>query len=394
MKTSSAGIGLIKEFEGLELEAYPDPGTGGDPWTIGHGHTGPDISPGVTISAEQAEALLKEDLVKFENSVGMLIDVELNQHEFDALVSFCFNVGAGALGDSTLRRRLNAGEDKGPVFRQELPKWINGGNGPMPGLVRRRDAEVELATSPIDGVAEPVTAFIFDAVKYYKGLAHQDEAFLGLWNHLEPELQEWFIRAYRNDAAAQVPHDELDPESAPQGFPLPVPYYNQNDSATQHGHRMCFSSSMTMALDYINPDAILGDDDWYLNEVFKFGDTVSSDAQMAAAHSLGFEAEMRYDGSQADVEALLDRGVPVPIGVLHKGHVSSPTGGGHWICLTGHDSTHFYVNDPAGDLDLVNGDYPNYDSGEQLRYSKKNLMKRWLIAHDHDGWYMDLSGNF
>ena len=74
--------------------------------------------------------------------------------------------------------------------------------------------------------------------------------------------------------------------------------FYQRDSKTGHGERMCFSSSMAMALDYINPDAIEGDDDWYLNEVFKFGDSVSSSAQVAAAHSLGFAAEFKMDGTE------------------------------------------------------------------------------------------------
>lgn len=390
MRTSPAGIELIKDFEGLRLEAYPDPGTGGDPWTIGYGHTGPEAQPGLTISIEQAGSLFKEDLRKFEEAVDKLITVEINQHEFDALVSFTYNCGWFALEDSTLRKRLNAGEKKGPVFKEELPKWVNGGNGPMPGLVRRRDAEVELACTPVGSGSLP-KSFLEDAATYHEGLPHQVAAWRMLESNLAPELLEAFKSAYRS----RKEEESKEPvASKPKSFPLDVPYYDQNDSATEHGHRMCFSSSMTMALDYIDPDKIEGDDDWYLNVVFQYGDTVSAEAQMAAAHSLGFEAEMLYNGSQADLEALLDKGVPVPIGVLHKGPVDSPTGGGHWICLTGHDSTHFYVNDPAGDMDLVNGGYPAWNSGEQLRYSKKNLMKRWLIANDHDGWYMDLSNNF
>ena len=71
----------------------------------------------------------------------------LTQQEFDAIVSFTFNTGSGALSDSTFRKRINNGENKAQCFREEFPKWVNGSNGPLPGLVRRRDAEVELATS-------------------------------------------------------------------------------------------------------------------------------------------------------------------------------------------------------------------------------------------------------
>ena len=138
---------MIKEFEGCELKSYPDPGTGGAPWTVGYGHTGPEVVPGMTISQPEAEHLLIQDLHRFEAAVTRLIEVPFTQHEFDATVSFTYNVGEGALSSSTFRRRINAGEDKATCFREEFPKWVNGGNGPLPGLVRRRDAEVELATS-------------------------------------------------------------------------------------------------------------------------------------------------------------------------------------------------------------------------------------------------------
>jgi lysozyme len=99
------------------------------------------------ISAEQAETFLVEDLQYFEHEVRKLIEVHLKQQEFDAIVSFCYNVGAGNLSSSTFRRRMNAGDNKADCFREEFPKWVNGSNGPLPGLVRRREAEVELATS-------------------------------------------------------------------------------------------------------------------------------------------------------------------------------------------------------------------------------------------------------
>lgn len=229
-------------------------------------------------------------------------------------------------------------------------------------------------------------SFLEKAATYYTAEPHQTAAWRVLEASLSPAVLESFTAAYRNKPEA--------PEGL-QKFPLDVIYYNQNDSATQHGHRMCFSSSMAMALDYLDPEGLEGDDDWYLNVVFKYGDTVSGDAQVAAARSLGFNAEMCYNGTQERIEALLDQGIPVPVGILHKGPASSPTGGGHWICLIGHDETSFWVNDPAGDLDLVNGGYHNWDSGERLRYSKENLMKRWLLDNSGaDGWYVSLEGNF
>jgi GH24 family phage-related lysozyme (muramidase) len=379
MKTSSAGHDLIKEFEGLELTAYPDPGTGGDPWTIGYGHTGPEVKPGLVISIEQAGALLKKDLARFEEAVNTLITVELNQYEFDALVSFAYNCGWFALEDSTLRKRLNAGEAKCSVFKEELPKWVNGGNGPMPGLVRRREAEAQLACSPVGSAPK---SFLENAAKYDKGLPHQLEAWRGLEAAIDPIVLEVFKRAYRG---SQKPMAAI--------YPLDVPYFYQRDSKTGHGERMCFSSSMAMALDYVNPDVILGDDDWYLNEVFKFGDSVSSEAQVAAAESLGFTVDFHTDGSEQDLIDQLDKGFPVPIGILHHGGIDSPTGGGHYIVLIGYDDEFFHVHDPFGELSLVGGGYPKTGptDGKNQRYSRKNLMKRWLIdSSGADGWYMKI----
>ena len=140
--TSQQGQELIKHFEGCRLESYPDPASGGDPWTIGFGHTGPEVVPGLTITQPVADQMLRDDLQRFEKAVRDLITVPIDQSEFDALVSFSYNCGSGALAESTLRRRLNSGESKPSVFAEELVRWTSGG---MAGLVRRRDAEVKLA---------------------------------------------------------------------------------------------------------------------------------------------------------------------------------------------------------------------------------------------------------
>jgi len=365
----------------LRLEAYSDPGSGGEPYTIGYGHTG-GVRPGDRITEAEAEDLLKQDLAKFEQGVERLAVVQLDQGEFDALVSFSFNVGLGALEASTLLRRLNAGEDKCPVFQQELPRWVNGANGPMPGLVRRREAEAKLACA----VAQSQETFLLRAVRYFKEEKHQIDALNALWGELDPVQRDWFITAYRGPQAPPEPVEEHE-----DSFPLDVPYFAQHDSKTSQGGRMCFTSSMAMALDYLDPDVIDGDDDWYLNIVLYFGDTVSSEAQQRAARSLGFDATFRMDGTEEDLLSKLDQEIPVPIGILHYGSVDSPSGGGHWVTLIGYDETHFMVHDPAGELDLTNGGYPYGRSGKSQRYSRKNLIKRWNIANDHDGWYVSIN---
>ena len=137
---------IVKEFEGCRLTAYPDPGTGGDPWTIGWGHTGADVHPGLTWTQQQADDTLAKELIGYR---GQMLEVlpmasRWNGKQQAAMTSFVYNLGAGALQGSTMRRRLMAGEDPATVVRQEFPKWVNGGGGPLPGLVRRRAAEVAL----------------------------------------------------------------------------------------------------------------------------------------------------------------------------------------------------------------------------------------------------------
>lgn len=140
-KISTAGVALIKKFEGLRLIPYR---CSSNVLSVGYGSTGSHVSTGMTITEEEAEALLVKDLARFERAVVDLIDVPLKQNEFDAIVSFAFNCGIGALKDSTFRKRMNGGENKPTVFRTEFPRWTNKG---LAGLVRRRDAEVALAIS-------------------------------------------------------------------------------------------------------------------------------------------------------------------------------------------------------------------------------------------------------
>jgi len=143
MQTSQRGIELIKEFEGLRLKAYLCPAK---VWTIGYGHTtaaGPPIvQPGMSITSKQAEEILRSDLGKYEAGVLKLVKVPLTQGQFDALVSFAYNCGRGALGRSTLLKRVNAGRfDAVPA---ELMKWTKAGGRELAGLVRRRRAEAAL----------------------------------------------------------------------------------------------------------------------------------------------------------------------------------------------------------------------------------------------------------
>lgn len=138
MKTSPDGLAIIKGAEGLRLEAYPDPGTGGEPITIGYGHTG-GVKLGDTITEEEAEAFLQADLATFEQCVEEHCEYELTQGQFDACVSLAYNIGCKAFAGSTLLMLLNAGDTDGAA--KQFARWNKAGGHVMAGLVRRREAE-------------------------------------------------------------------------------------------------------------------------------------------------------------------------------------------------------------------------------------------------------------
>ncbi|MBX9297603.1 lysozyme [Chromobacterium vaccinii] len=144
MKTNTAGINLIKQFEGVRLQAYQD---AVGVWTIGYGHTGPEVKAGIRISQQQAEQLLATDLEKFETGVGKAVTVPLNANQFSALVSFSYNLGLGNLQSSTLLRLLNKGDYTGAAG--QFPLWNKAGGNVLPGLSRRRLAEQTLFQTPV-----------------------------------------------------------------------------------------------------------------------------------------------------------------------------------------------------------------------------------------------------
>ena len=141
MNYSKNGLHLTENFEGLRLIAYPDPATNGDPWTIGYGHTGAEVHKGMTITQEQAEELLMQDVKKAAATVNAKVTTDITQEEFDALVDFVFNVGAGNFNASTLLKKVNSGDIQGAA--NEFLKWDMAAGKHMAGLLKRRHAEAK-----------------------------------------------------------------------------------------------------------------------------------------------------------------------------------------------------------------------------------------------------------
>lgn len=138
MKPSPDCISLIKKFEGCRLKSYKCPA---GIWTIGYGHTGPEVVEGLEINQADADAYLAIDVEAFSSSVAK-IALRATQQQFDALVSFAFNVGANALKKSTLLRLHNAGSHESAAA--EFMRWNKAGGVVLAGLTRRRKAEAVL----------------------------------------------------------------------------------------------------------------------------------------------------------------------------------------------------------------------------------------------------------
>lgn len=138
MKIGYKGIELIKSFEGLYLKAYKCPA---GIWTIGYGHT-KGVKEGQQITASQAEEFLREDVAQFARDV-LRQNLRLTQNQFDALVSFVFNVGGGNFLKSTLLRKAKVNSND-PTIKNEFLRWNKAAGKVLPGLTRRRQAEADL----------------------------------------------------------------------------------------------------------------------------------------------------------------------------------------------------------------------------------------------------------
>jgi hypothetical protein len=178
---------------------------------------------------------------------------------------------------------------------------------------------------------------------------------------------------------------------------LNVPYYTQLDSATNHAARMCFSSSCAMSAEFMRPGCLGGNrgaDDLYMTKhVFKYGDTTNSTAQVRALTELRIHAVFRQNLSRKDIIAQLLKGIPVPVGYLHKGYVSNPQGGGHYGVVVGidQDKEEYIVNDPWGEADLLYGGFVGSENGYQVRYSFENFEPRWMVEGQGTGWGLILN---
>jgi GH24 family phage-related lysozyme (muramidase) len=323
-------LNMIKKFEGVRLDAYPDPGTGGDPWTIGFGNTrytdGRPVRRGDRINMIEADMMLRHEVDRIAAVLGRQIPHwgELTSNQKCALISFAYNCGTGFYGTSgfgTISRCL--AEKRWADVPKAFMLYVNPGSSVEVGLRRRREAEGKLWAAGAG-----------------------------------PQLQQG------------------------GGVRLAVPYEAQNDNASGTGYRECFSSSCAMIARFYGKVA---NDDAYNLVRAKFGDSTDANAQVRALASLGLNARFIQDGTPELLERELTAGRPVAVGWLHYGPVTAPSGGGHWTVAIGFNPTQFIHNDPNGAANLVAGGYPNNQGGDGVAYSRKNWLPRWM-PNGSKGW--------
>jgi GH24 family phage-related lysozyme (muramidase) len=327
----ATGLALIKEFEGCRLSAYPDPKSGGDPWTIGYGSTrypdGRPVKRGDKISVVEADLMLRQEVDRICQKLAGTIPAwnEMGDNQKSALISFAYNLGDGFYGGAnfnTISKALR--EKRWHDVPAAMMLYRNPGSNVEAGLKRRRQAEGDL------------------------------------WMKDMPEMPKETFQAVR----------------------LNVPYFSQRDNKSGQGYRECFSSSCAMVAAYYGK--VTSDDQYNLIRA-TYGDTTEQGSQIKALTELGLKAQFLQSGTAAILEREIRNNRPVAVGWLHHGTAAAPSGGGHWSVVIGFDQDAFYLNDPYGEADLVNGGYVN-SNGKGVRYSRKNWLRRWEVEGPGSGW--------
>lgn len=247
-------------------------------------------------------------------------------------------------------------------------------------------------------MSNPAPITLEQLFRYYRaGLPHQMAAITELERDIlqsgytvamrrdRPWFNTWSQSGKQEDPKPLVPPLKLDP--GVKSVQLPVAYEAQNDNKSGTGYRECFSSSCAMLARYWGR---IANDDAYNKVRAKYGDTTDAQAQLRALRSLGLKAEFRTNGTPAILERELSEGRPVAVGWLHHGHVTAPTGGGHWTVCIGFNDTSWIINDPNGQADLINGGYTPDMNGSCEIYSRKNFDPRWMVGGT-GGWYLTAS---
>lgn len=376
---------IIKDFEGFRADAYPDPRTGDDPWTIGYGTTvysnGTKVKKGDKVTETQALLELATKIAKIRDWLLQVIKVPLTQNELAAMVSFVYNVGPS--GAELQIARLNSG--KIAEFKRKHLEYINKGSNVEEGLKRRRKAELDL----------------FDKDKEMtEGDQKVKPTWINLVRHDGPEYRAYLmdggncveVKTFktRDDlmkilkSATTVGNVAIGTENwhvkpgpvVPPSNPLSVPYYSQRDYGGGQSWSICGCTSVAMVLSYwgvkIDPDGVLAG--------WGKGSCQSPPGCEGVFEANKLKATSTYKGTWKEIRDQIDLGRPV---VIHGRFTAS----GHIIVVVGYDEKGYWCNDPAGKWEQVNDDSyaDNPKNGAKVYYQEEAMWR--ACGGDGDVWY-------
>ena len=385
LNTAELATAIIKEFEGFRADAYPDPRTGDEPWTIGYGTTfysnGVRVKQGDKVTEQRASIELVHKVAGLMVALDKLITVPLTDGQMACMVSFAYNVGVDGAGLQIAR--LNA--NKRSEFMAKHVEYINEGTSVEAGLLRRRKAELKL----------------FDEVTEVTGGDHAVKpTWINLVRHDGPEYRAYLmdggncveVKTFktRDDlmkilkGATTVGNVAIGTEGwhvkpgpvVPPSNPLSVPYYSQRDYGGPLAWSICGCTSVAMVLSYwgvkIDPDGVLKGWGKESCQSPPGCEGVFEANKLKASHT--------YKGTWKEIRDQIDQGRPV---VIHGRF----TGSGHIIVIIGYDEKGYWCNDPAGKWAQVNGDSyaDNPKNGAKVYYKEEAMWS--ACGGDGDVWY-------
>ena len=240
-------------------------------------------------------------------------------------------------------------------------------------------------------MSNPAPITLAQLFRFYRNLPHQAAAIAEMEDEL---IRSGYAATMRRDRpwfaawsqGGKQPDSVLPTPGRPSNPLAPFPWFPQLDNGPQ-GWRQCQTSSIAMCLAYMRVPGINDDLD-YLKVVQRHGDTTNQAAHQAALKEMGVRARFVQNCSAGQLQAEIHAGFPAAIGILHHGPSTAPSGGGHWIAVCGYDAHSWIVNDPYGELDVVNGTWARQGggSGRGQRYSYRNMNPRFLPEGPSSGW--------
>ncbi len=372
MHTSQAGLDLIKTFEGGNL----------------------------------SDSILE----KLEDDINHLVVAPINQHQFDALISFTSNMGVDALLTSNILSRINNLENPADVAKEELHKWNKEGNKVFQGLSRRRSAELDLFCHPLPEykwgwiyITSKCPTFLKKRPEDIRDLSSEEIASICSnrtirrcqvlersddHTHLElgGNLGSWWIldkhwKGLKTEVTIKpyaINGDLI--------YLRNFPYYHreQGDVANRyHSQAYC----ILMCLKYLDATRI-NDVNEYLKLVNKHGDPIKRENNLKVIRDLGFTAYFTLSADSDDIKEEIQQGLPFIASIVPKRNLENPVGRAHFVVIIGYTKDSWLVQDPFGSLDLINGGWTNRSSqaGQNILYKFEHFNKRLFIGGGATGW--------